>query len=97
MDVTYMEILMKHSKINSFFNRAAMSAMLVFSLMIQTSNGLANQCKGLDSGDCEAAAACSWVQGYERKDGRKVSAFCRTKAKRTKPKTDAKSASKTSG
>lgn len=39
------------------------------------------QCKGLENNACVTEDTCSWVQGYERKDGRKVSAFCRTKAK----------------
>ena len=43
----------------------------------------ASQCKGLQNEACnEQANSCSWVQGYERKDGRKVNAFCRAKAKR---------------
>lgn len=41
----------------------------------------ASQCKGLDNAACNAEAACGWVEGYQRKDGKQVSAFCRTKAK----------------
>lgn len=51
----------------------------------------ASACKGLDNAACNSGSNCSWVAGYERKDGRKVSAFCRTSsaAKRTaKAKTD---------
>lgn len=40
-----------------------------------------SQCKGLENNACASANSCSWVESYERKDGRKVSAFCRTKAK----------------
>ena len=40
----------------------------------------ASQCKGLDNGACSAKASCSWVEGYERKDGRTVKSFCRTKS-----------------
>ena len=40
-----------------------------------------SQCKGLENNACVTASSCSWVEGYERKDGRKVDAFCRTKAK----------------
>lgn len=38
----------------------------------------ASACKGLDNKACGGNSACSWVEGYERKDGRKVNAFCRT-------------------
>ena len=41
----------------------------------------ASACKGLDNLACAAKEQCSWVQGYERKDGRKVKAFCRTSSK----------------
>ena len=41
----------------------------------------ASQCKGLDNEACDTSSSCSWVAGYERKDGRKVEAFCRAKAK----------------
>jgi len=37
-------------------------------------------CKGLENSACSANASCSWVEGYERKDGRKVKSFCRTKS-----------------
>lgn len=39
------------------------------------------QCKGLDSEACISQDSCSWVKGYERKDGKMVNAFCRSKAK----------------
>ena len=38
----------------------------------------ASACKGLENQACAGNSACAWVEGYERKDGRKVSAFCRT-------------------
>ena len=60
----------------------------LFSLAIAASlllaSGTANaasQCKGLENSACSQNTSCGWVQGYERKDGRKVSGFCRTKAK----------------
>lgn len=40
-----------------------------------------SQCKGLESAACSAAESCGWVEGYQRKDGRKVSSFCRTTAR----------------
>ncbi len=39
----------------------------------------ASACKGLDNAACGSNSACSWVEGYQRKDGRQVKAFCRTK------------------
>jgi hypothetical protein len=40
----------------------------------------AADCKGLENTACDGNNACSWVGGYERKDGRQVKSFCRTKA-----------------
>ena len=60
-------------------------AALVFAggLLLSGQASAASQCKGLQNEACnEQANSCSWVQGYERKDGRKVNAFCRSKAKR---------------
>jgi len=41
----------------------------------------ASQCKGLENSACNQNASCGWVNGYERKDGRKVKSFCRTSNK----------------
>ncbi|MBT8114957.1 MAG: hypothetical protein KJP04_06240 [Arenicella sp.] len=46
----------------------------------------ASQCKSLANNACAANAECTWVQGYERKDGRTVKSFCRAKAKPKTPK-----------
>ena len=40
----------------------------------------ASACKGLDNSACNDNAACGWVEAYERKDGRTVRSFCRTKS-----------------
>lgn len=40
----------------------------------------ASACKGLENAACNSNTSCGWVQGYERKDGRKVKSFCRTKS-----------------
>ncbi len=37
----------------------------------------ASQCKGMAQSACSSEAACRWVDGYTRKDGRSVSAHCR--------------------
>lgn len=46
----------------------------------------AKECKGLSKTKCSSDNSCSWVKGYERKNGVKVSAFCRAKAKKNKKK-----------
>lgn len=38
----------------------------------------ASQCKELSREDCSADPSCAWVDGYVRKDGREVRAYCRT-------------------
>ena len=41
-------------------------------------------CKGLEQTACEKKSDCAWVAPYTRKDGNKVSGYCRTKtAKKT--------------
>jgi hypothetical protein len=55
----------------------------------------ASQCKGLENSACNTNSACGWVDGYQRKDGRKVKSFCRTSARgKAKPQTKAKAVSK---
>lgn len=75
---------------------AMVSSLLAIGLAMSGAAQAASQCKGLDNEACDAAAACGWVNGYERKDGRKVSAFCRTKsstAKKSPTKPSAKAPS----
>ena len=48
------------------------------SVMGSTSALAASACKGLDTKGCSSNSSCRWVEGYERKDGRQVKAFCRT-------------------
>lgn len=38
-------------------------------------------CKGLDQRQCEGKSGCSWVDGYVRKDGVKVAAYCKASGK----------------
>ena len=38
-----------------------------------------NACKALSQPSCDGSTQCSWVQGYTRKDGREVAAYCRAK------------------
>lgn len=39
----------------------------------------ASACKGLSESACGANPSCAWMEGYTRKDGVKVSAYCRSK------------------
>lgn len=39
-------------------------------------------CKGLDTEMCEMHDHCRWINGYERKDGKTVEDYCRTKNKK---------------
>jgi hypothetical protein len=49
-------------------------------------------CKGLAQKDCETNDACTFVAATKRKDGRAVSAYCRTKPVKTTKATVSKSA-----
>ncbi len=40
------------------------------------------QCKALSREACSAHPECTWVDGYVRKDGRHVKAYCRTVSRR---------------
>lgn len=55
------------------------TALAVGVLLSAPSAFAASQCKGLIENACANDAACSWVEGYTRKDGRTVSSHCRTK------------------
>ena len=71
------------SSISGVARTIIVSSALAIGLALSSPVSAASQCKGLDSNACSTSASCSWVEGYERKDGRKVNAFCRAKAKRT--------------
>lgn len=47
-------------------------------LLLSGNAAAASVCKGLDNSACDANASCRWVDAYQRKDNRKVNAFCRT-------------------
>lgn len=46
-------------------------------LVLSPFAGAASQCKGMSEQACASESACSWVQGYTRKDGRTVSSHCK--------------------
>lgn len=47
-----------------------------------TSVHAASECKGLPQAECEAKTECKWVEGYTRQDGKEVSGYCRSAAKK---------------
>ncbi|MFT5135969.1 MAG: hypothetical protein ACI9XU_000906 [Arenicella sp.] len=82
---------MKSTTLNSVRNTLAI-AITTLGLLASSGVNAASACKGLDDAACGSAASCGWVNGYERKDGKKVSSFCRTKSgKKAKTIIDKKS------
>jgi hypothetical protein len=57
------------------------TAALAAALLLGAQTGAtAAECKGMEKAACERAAAqCSWVDPYTRKDGVKVNGHCRKK------------------
>lgn len=62
------------------FSKSLVISSLLVLLTINTQAQAASACKGLDNSACGSTNACSWVDGYTRKDGKSVKSFCRTKA-----------------
>jgi uncharacterized membrane protein YgcG len=58
---------------------AAATAVLIFAAQ---DPALAVECKDMEKLQCERNDNCTWVDGYQRKDGVKVAAYCRSKGKR---------------
>lgn len=54
---------------------------LIFTLAMALTGSIAadSACKGLEESDCKSKDICTWVSGYEQKDGDKVKAYCRAK------------------
>ena len=50
----------------------------------------ATACKGLGSSACQKNSNCSWVKDYVRKDGVKVSGYCKSKPARSGSSADKK-------
>jgi hypothetical protein len=63
-------------------------ALGMFALALTLSLGVASAqaesaCKGLESRPCQKDDRCSWVESYTRKDGVKVSAYCKSKPEKS--------------
>ncbi|KAA6186898.1 chromosome partitioning protein ParB [Thiohalocapsa marina] len=52
---------------------------IVACLALSTTSVSAAECKGMEKSKCEGNASCTWVDGYKRKDGAQVAAYCRNK------------------
>jgi len=58
--------------------------------LLGSQQAMAAGCKGKTAGSCASDSKCMWVDGYKRKDGKKVSGYCRAKgAKAGTKKTEA--------
>ena len=51
---------------------------VLLTVMLTFSNHAVASCKGVAKKECIETTACSWVDGYDRKDGVKVKGHCRT-------------------
>lgn len=71
----------KSNRRTTAFKSVVVGASVMIGLVLASSPvHAASACKGLDNNACGTSTSCTWVKGYERKDGRSVSAFCRAKA-----------------
>jgi hypothetical protein len=55
-------------------------SLAVFVLLGPVTASAASACKGIEKDACAAKDECLWVDGYMRKDGRSVSAHCKTRS-----------------
>jgi hypothetical protein len=75
------------------FPRLIASCLLLVGVAAHASvAGAASHCKGMAESACSSDSQCTWVDGYQRKDGRKVSSHC--KLKRGKPSAQVSQSSK---
>jgi len=58
-----------------------MSHALILTVAFALTGSIAakSQCQGLSESECSSNDSCTWVSGYEQKDGDKVKAYCRAK------------------
>lgn len=59
-------------------------------MMFSFTADAASACKGKSQASCSADSNCSWVSGFKRKDGVKVSAHCRASAGKANKKSTSK-------
>jgi len=61
-----------------FPTTTAVALFLGFAALSSTAVHAAS-CKGMSENACAAESACTWVEGYERADGREVKPYCRNR------------------
>ena len=84
-------------KKNTLKQRVLALVLPVFVAMMFNFSADAASCKGKSESSCSADKNCSWVSGYKRKDGVKVSGHCRAASgKANKEQTQNKSKNKKS-
>jgi hypothetical protein len=65
--------------------RHSISAIVMVLAVSLNASAVGAECKGQAATLCENDQSCSWVNAYQRKDGRAVKGFCRVKTKGRKP------------
>lgn len=61
----------------ALMNKARLPIVFAGLLLATPMAGAASQCTNLSADACATDSACAWVDGYTRKDGREVQAYCR--------------------
>lgn len=56
-------------------------AAFVVAVLSPVTVSAASACKGIQQDACAAKGECLWVDGYVRKDGRSVTAHCKTRSR----------------
>lgn len=54
----------------------------IFGTLLVAGPVSASECRGLEQEACQANDACTWVDSYERRDGRVVRGYCRLRGGR---------------
>ncbi|GAA6154017.1 hypothetical protein [Pseudoteredinibacter isoporae] len=73
--------------------KTLMTTLLAVLALSLSSLGYSKDCKGQSQSACGKSGSCSWVDGYQRKDGKKVKGYCRVSAGKAKNSLSAKSKS----
>ena len=76
---------------NQLLMSLAVTAAVAFT---SSSAAFAAECKGMEKAACERQESCSWLDGYTRKDGVKVSSHCRKKGGKKSSNSSGSSSSK---
>lgn len=64
-----------------------LSAAVLMSVALVGQANSAPHCRSLGESVCSESQSCRWVNGYKRKDGVVVKAYCRTSSKQKTAKT----------